>query len=169
MTKGGATGPPIMKRTDYLVDALKEFIPRGDKRFTVLCVGCRNARELDVIEHTCGVRVQGLDLFSEDPRIAVGDMHDMPFEDDAFDALFSCNSLEHAYDLEVALADFVRVTKPDGLLVIEVPTNYEISVTDRWDVKSSHGVLALLGDAVGAVKMQEDADGVARLIVSIKK
>ena len=96
-------------------------------------------------------------------------MHDMPFEDDAFDALFACNSLEHAYDLDVALADFVRVMRPGGLLVIEMPTNYETSDTDRWDVQSSDGLLALLGDIVGTVKMQEDTDGVARLIVSIKK
>jgi len=45
------------------------------------------------------------------------------FEDGTFDALFSHHNLEHLYPHEatVALKEFSRVLKPDGLLVVATP------------------------------------------------
>ena len=113
--------------------------------------------------------MEGLDLFSVHPQITVGDMHNMPYDSDAFDTLYACNSLEHAYDLQRAVSEFIRVTKPGGMLVIEVPINYTRSSVDRWDLQSSEGLISSLGDAVVDVLFAEDTDEVARVIVRIHK
>lgn len=44
-------------------------------------------------------------------------------EDDSFDALFSSHNIEHLYphEVPVALAEFRRVVKPDGYVVITCP------------------------------------------------
>jgi len=82
----------INQRTIYLVDTLRnsKVLTNGQ---SILCVGCRNANELNYIENELGLKSTGLDLFSVDERILVGDMHKMPFSDGTFDHLYSCHSL----------------------------------------------------------------------------
>jgi SAM-dependent methyltransferase len=156
-------------RTEKLVGEMAKFLPEtGRDKFTVLCVGCRSHIELDYIENACGVKTVGVDLFSNDPRIRVGDMHNLPFDDQSFDALYSCHSLEHAYDVRQALREFVRVTKHGGLLVIEVPVNYDVTEVDRNDFKSTRGLLDTLGEAVLKVLYQKDDQRRARLIVTTR-
>jgi len=49
------------------------------------------------------------------------DLYRMPFDDQAFDALFCLSVLEHLTDLDRALAEFARVTKPRATLVFGFP------------------------------------------------
>ena len=162
-------GLGLAERTKHLVGLMDKFLPTHRDSYTVLCVGCRNENELEYIEDVCRVKTQGLDLFSVHPKITTGDMHKMPYADNTFDALYSCHSLEHAYDLQRAVREFIRVTKAAGLLVIEIPINYRLSVTDRWDLKSSESLLDCLSDVVSEVLFREDTDEVARVIARIKK
>ncbi len=93
---------------------------------TFLHVGCGNNRK---DRTTRGFNLPGwkelrLDINpSVDPDI-VGTMLDMSaVADGAVDALFSSHNIEHLYAHEVllALAEFRRVLKPDGFLVINCP------------------------------------------------
>ena len=45
----------------------------------------------------------------------------LPFEDDSQDAVFASHTLEHIEDYRTALAEWYRVVKPSGFLVIAVP------------------------------------------------
>jgi SAM-dependent methyltransferase len=142
-----------LPRTRRLVGLLAGHLPEGGQ---VLCVGCRDGRELDEIERQTGCAATGVDLFSIDPRIVVGDFHQLPFEGGAFDALYSCHSLEHAYDLPRALAEFGRVLRPGGLWAIEVPIGFELCETDRQDLGSVEALIAGL-PGLGEVLFREDA------------
>lgn len=54
----------------------------------------------------------------------VGSMTDLnQIQDESFDAIFSSHNIEHLYAHEVgiALAEFVRVLKPDGFFVVTCP------------------------------------------------
>ena len=148
-------------RTRHLVGLLARHLPAATGRAAaatrVLCVGCRDVRELDEIERQTGGAALGVDLFSDDPRIVVGDFHQLPFPDAAFDVLYSCHSLEHAYDLGRALGEFTRVLRPGGLWAIEVPTAFELGATDRQDVGSAAGLLERLRPDVAEVLWLEDA------------
>lgn len=155
--KSSLRKPSVNERTRYLVAQLNPFLesPRHEQR--VLCVGCRNTNELDHIEQSCGVKAVGLDLFSEDPRIIVGDMHKMPFARAEFDALYSCHNLEHAYDYKVVLDEFVRVVKPGGLITIEVPISFQKNETDFWDFGNVDGLISAIGPHVAATLFREEA------------
>jgi SAM-dependent methyltransferase len=47
----------------------------------------------------------------------------IPEEDNAFDMVFSNSVLEHIVDLQPVLAEVARILKPDGTLVITVPSD----------------------------------------------
>ena len=178
LADAGKLQPPLA-RTIFLTSLMAEHIPASDlHRSRVLCVGCRDGRELDALESLVvaradddggiggggiggdeGIegRVVGLDLFSSDPRIEVGDMHRMPFEDAAFDLLYSCHSLEHSYDLDKALDEFSRVVRPGGFMMIEVPIQFVPSEADRQDLGSVSALIERLGDSVGEVLFREES------------
>ena len=55
--------------------------------------------------------------------VRVADIQNIPFSDNEFDVVISLETLEHVPDWEKGLAELVRVTKPDGELIITTP-NY---------------------------------------------
>ena len=98
---------------------------------SVLCVGCRNGVELDLFADAGAGEVVGIDLVSPREDVLVMDMHDMRFEDGAFDAVYASHSLEHAYDVGTAMREIVRVARPGGVVGIEVPLGAGSSDADR--------------------------------------
>jgi ubiquinone/menaquinone biosynthesis C-methylase UbiE len=65
-------------------------------------------------------------LMSADERYASfvqGDARSLPFPDDHFDLLISCETIEHLPSPEKALGEFRRVTRPGGALFLTTP-NY---------------------------------------------
>jgi len=53
--------------------------------------------------------------------VILGDMHDIPMEDNSVDAVVSRQTLEHATCLYVVLWECDRIVKPGGYLVTHVP------------------------------------------------
>ena len=53
--------------------------------------------------------------------IMFADMQQLPFEDSAFDACISFDSLEHCPSMLDALSEIRRVLKPEGIAVIFIP------------------------------------------------
>lgn len=122
----------------------------------MLCVGCRNAFELNHFEALGVGEVSGIDLQSVDPRIQIMDMQKMSFADDTFDALYAGDSLEHALDIKTAAREFTRVTKPGALVMLSLPVNYETDSIDRWDCKNADGILNLFEDDLADVLYREE-------------
>lgn len=87
----------------------------------VLCVGARQDDEIRYFRRRGAGRVVGIDLYDNGPDIVAMDMHDLKFPDGSFDVVYSRHSFEHAYDKHKAGREFVRVLKPGGIVVIEVP------------------------------------------------
>jgi SAM-dependent methyltransferase len=52
-----------------------------------------------------------------------GDAQTLPFANDSFDILVSCETIEHVPDVQGALCEFFRVTRPGGRLFLTTP-NY---------------------------------------------
>lgn len=104
---------------------------------------------LDVLEVACGrggfvrelaragARVTGCDFSLAALRIAAGklpagnghaalvqgDAQTLPFADGAFDMVISCETIEHLPDVQSALREMHRVTRPGGRLLLTTP-NY---------------------------------------------
>jgi len=103
---------------------------------SVLCVGCRNGVELDLLRAAGMGDVIGIDLVSLRPDILVMDMHDLSFEDDVFEAVYASHSLEHAYDVERVVREMARVGRPRAVVGVEVPLGEGSSDADRVSFRS---------------------------------
>jgi SAM-dependent methyltransferase len=88
---------------------------------SILCVGARQDDEIRDFRPRGAGRVVGIELYDAPPDIVTMDMHDLTFPDASFDVVYSRHSFEHAYDTRKAGGEFVRVLKPGGVVVIEVP------------------------------------------------
>ena len=74
--------------------------------------------------------VKGLDLISYSPLIEVGDMHNMPFEDNSFDIVICGWVIAYSNNKQKAASEIIRVLKNNGIASIGVSyspkTNEEI-------------------------------------------
>jgi len=92
----------------------------------VLDLGCGKGRFARVLqERYPDARLYGFDLAEAMLRSAplsvarcAGSMTDLPFASEAFDCVYATESLEHAVDIEKAVAEMCRVLKSGGRLVI---------------------------------------------------
>lgn len=109
----------------YHVQLIVEFF--GDlngKR--VLDIGCGKGRFARVLaEQYPWASLTGFDLAEAMLRYVpapvapcAGSMTLLPFRDDAFDCAYATESLEHAVEIETAVAEMCRVVRPGGRIVI---------------------------------------------------
>jgi ubiquinone/menaquinone biosynthesis C-methylase UbiE len=57
------------------------------------------------------------------PTLTQGDAQGLPFADDSFDLVISCETIEHLPDVQTAMKEMHRVTRPSGRLFLTTP-NY---------------------------------------------
>lgn len=100
----------------------------------VLDAGCGEGFYLMLLDELYGCHITGLDNDpqilelakkwvgkKENIRLLVGDVTDLPFEDESFDKIILSEVLEHVPDDTKALSEVYRVLKPGGVLGITVP------------------------------------------------
>lgn len=159
------------ERAMYLIGVLAKHLAKEPPP-RVLCVGCRNGFELDYLAESGYPGAVGIDLHSADPRIRVMDMHELAFADGSFDAVYSCHSLEHAYDVRRVGAEFRRVLGPGGVAIVEVPISCERRKGDMWDLGDPQTIAEVIGGRLewSEVGMQLGANQrVARALVRVEQ
>ena len=90
-------------------------------------------RGIDVSEEVVlGARLQS-EKYGLGITIDLGDMRNMPYQDQSFDAVIcmwsSYNELLHTDSQIEALQEMFRVTTPNGIIIIDVP---QITIQSRW-------------------------------------
>lgn len=113
------------------------------KNARILCIGARYGYEVKVLRHF-GYDAIGLDLVPCPPLVVKGDMHQIPFADALFDAVYS-NSLDHAYDLSKALSEVRRVLKPRAMVLFHLALGHE-GKFESLNIERVEEVLSLLPD-----------------------
>jgi len=86
----------------------------------ILMIGPRTENEILFLQGLGYPNVVGLDLISYSPYVRLGDMHNMPFEDDSFDAVICGWTLSYSKQPEKVAREIVRVLRCDGILSIGV-------------------------------------------------
>ena len=128
----------------------------------VLTIGPRWTGEIDYFRERIGLKgTIGLDLFSpDDELIKVGDMHEMPFEDETFGLVYQRNTFDKSYDIRAALRECVRVLRDGGVLITDDCYAYTDGVSElsRTSIKHNDQVLRVLGDHVGEVLHDRETD-----------
>lgn len=117
--------PSTIDARIYHVKLIREHL--GDLRGKrVLDIGCGKGRFARVFhEQEPQAELWGLDISEEmlryvpeGIRTRAGSMTALPFEDAYFDGAYATESLEHAVEIEKAVAEICRVVKPGGRIAI---------------------------------------------------
>lgn len=138
-------GNAKLERLEILADMLQDAMGSTSDA-EVLAVGARSGLELQVLAAR-GFKPLGIDLLGNSSGVRKMDMHDLDFQDGRFDAVFASHVLEHAYDPVRVGSELTRVTANGGVIVAEVPVNFEPSGADRHDfLNQDMGLLEILGD-----------------------
>jgi ubiquinone/menaquinone biosynthesis C-methylase UbiE len=115
---------------------------RGKRILDVGCGKGRFARAL--LDQEPDAQIWGLDISEEMLRFVPegvhtrpGSMTELPFESDFFDGAYATESLEHAVEIEKAVAEICRVVKPGGRIAIidknaEKWGRLETPAWERW-------------------------------------
>ena len=100
-----------------------QYRPLDNER--LLIVGPRNIQEL-FTAWTYGWKwnnIEGIDLYSTNPKISVMNMEEMLFPDASFDAVAMAHTLPYADDIHQALCEVARILRPGGLFAFSA--NYD--------------------------------------------
>lgn len=113
-----------------------------------LDVGCGKGRYISKLSQEFpNSRFYGIDisdiLVKQNRRMyngisfACGTLTNIPYDDNSFDVVYACESLEHAIDIEAAITEMCRVTKSGGKVVIidkniEALGALEIGEWEQW-------------------------------------
>jgi SAM-dependent methyltransferase len=110
-----------------------EHIPRGGR---VLDAGCGRSLFTE-IRPDWPFRIVASDVDHElmrsrqaefaDVRFLVGDAQPLPFRDGAFDAVFAGELIEHLPDPRSGVAEFRRVLRPGGTLILTTPNRLRLA------------------------------------------
>ena len=136
--------PATIDARIYHVKLIREHLGAlNGKR--VLDVGCGKGRFARIFhEQEPGAELWGLDISPEMLRFVpegihtrAGSMTELPFDDAWFDGAYATESLEHAVEIERAVAEICRVVKPGGRIAIidknaEHWGRFETPEWERW-------------------------------------
>lgn len=106
------------RRAEELIQMLV-LPPRDVANERLLLIGPRDIHEF-LMAWLYGFswkNIDGIDLYSSNPKIAVMNMEDMTYPDGTYDGIVMANTLAYAKDTERSLAECVRVLRPGGRLV----------------------------------------------------
>jgi SAM-dependent methyltransferase len=126
---------------------LRRLVDPADARLRVLHFGPephlgRRLRALPNVEYVTA------DLLREDVdlRLDVTDMAGVP--DAAFDVVLAADVLEHVDDDRRAMRELLRITRPDGCVLLPTPVEEDLPVTyEDWSITTPAGRAAAFGQA----------------------
>src|SRR4051794_25080660 len=118
--------PPIAARATHELGIL---LHPWQAQGTLLDVGCGAGRYLDLMRALGWSRVVGVDISAEAIAKArslgleayAGDLQEIGFPDNTFDAISASHTLEHVRDPLALLREIARVAKPGARVAIVVP------------------------------------------------
>ncbi len=122
----------------HLIDEIKleyllPLLPSNKKDIKIVEVGCGSAR-LSCFLASCGYNTTCLDYSENALEVArknyqltknkgefiLGDVRDLPFQDDIFDIVLSTGLLEHFKEPNIVVNEMVRILKPGGIFYSDI-------------------------------------------------
>ncbi len=139
---------------------------------SVLLIGPRNENDLLIASTYLDLPldcVRGLDLISYSNLIDLGDMHQMPYEDNSFDVVICGWTVSYSEHPKQLADEMVRVCKPGGVVAVgleygtldeagyEKLLGYSLAVPGVQRINSVKQINDLFGDNIDQVFFSHDA------------
>ena len=83
-----------------------------------LCIGARTGQEVVALKEIGVEDAIGIDIVPHPPHVIEGDMHNLDFEDETFDFIYT-NVIDHSVDPEKMMAEMERVLKVGGHIFLQ--------------------------------------------------
>ena len=113
------------KEWQIKVDGFRHLFKRNEEflqnKKNSICLGARTGQEVFVLREL-GLDSIGIDLAEFPPYTIKGDIHNLEFEDEKFDLIFT-NILDHSLDLEKFISEMERVCVKDGIIILNTQEN----------------------------------------------
>lgn len=107
---------------DSKVIGFKEIFMRNQSyvlnKKNAICLGARTGQEVKALQDL-GIEAIGIDLVPFPPYTIPGDIHNLSFESEKFDLVFT-NIFDHSLLPEKFCSEMERVCKPTGIIIIHL-------------------------------------------------
>jgi hypothetical protein len=153
--------PSIMTRAASAIDRVRQEAADMD----VLSIGPRSEIEIFALLAAgfSKSRIRAVDLFSYSPFVQLGDMHALPFADNAFDIVFIGWVLTYSRDHQRATREIIRVCR-DKAIVVVAGDYCDDTIDDpafkgqRQYLRSCDQILSLFSGHVRRIYFRHDPD-----------
>ena len=104
------------------VDGFRHLFKRNEEflqyKKNSICLGARTGQEVFVLREL-GLDSIGIDLVEFPPYTVKGDIHNLEFDDEKFDLIFT-NILDHSLYLEKFISEMERVCMKNGIIILNI-------------------------------------------------
>lgn len=111
---------------------LQNFLKKDHK---CLCIGARTGQEVVALKELGIENVIGVDIVEHLPYVVKGDMHNLDFDDNEFDFVYT-NILDHSIYPEKLFSEVERVLKVNGVFYLQIQFGLEQDEFTEYVVKN---------------------------------
>jgi len=125
----------------------------------VLCIGPRTEGEIYnlFIKGFNLKNIKAIDLQSYSPRIDIGDMHNMPYDNSLFDLTFCSWVLTYSFNKKKVVEEIVRTSKNGGLVCVGLSSSNLDTDTDLI-IKNADDLISLFNDNIDKIYFRTNED-----------
>lgn len=125
--------------------AIRRLLPREIDKFVDIAGGygrladeyIPRAKTAVLFDYSKTELEQAKDLYGDKIQTKAGDIYNLPFKDNEFDALMMVRATHHFQDMSKVASELYRILKPGGIAVIEVANKRTLPKMLRYWTKKS--------------------------------
>ena len=88
----------------------------------------------------------GIDIVECKPLVELGDMHNLKYDDETFNFVFS-NILDHSLYPQKSISEIERVLKKNGYCFLQITVGEATDMYGVTEIKSDSGIIKLFKDS----------------------
>ena len=125
--------------------AIRRLLPKEMDKFVDIAGGygrladeyLPRTKEATLFDYSKTELKQAKEIYGDKLKTKAGDIYDLPFPDDSFDALLMVRATHHFKNMQKVADELYRILKPGGVAVIEVANKRTLPKMWRYITKKS--------------------------------
>ncbi len=125
--------------------AIRRLLPQEMNTFVDIAGGygrladeyLSRAKSATLFDYSKTELAQAREMYGDKIKTQPGDIYDLPFKDDSFDALMMIRATHHFKEMQKVSDELYRILKPGGIAVIEVANKKTLPKMVRYWTKKS--------------------------------